>query len=81
MTAPLTSSRAVIGAPLVQDAVAERCKLAAAYATAAQNLAAAGDTAGMVHALGCAARAILAATQAAESLRPVQDSRGSARTC
>lgn len=76
-----TPTRAWTGAPLVQDAIAERCKLAAAYATAAQNLAAAGDTAGMVHALGCAGRAILAATQAAETLRPARHMPGSPRAC
>ena len=68
-----TLPRAWNGEPLVQDAVAERCTVAAAYASAAANLAAVGDTAGMVHSLGCAARAILAATQAAETLRPATD--------
>lgn len=71
MTVAHTNQRAWEGAPLVQDAVAERCAVAAAYATAAANLAAAGDTPGMVHALGCAGRAILAATQAVEALRPL----------
>lgn len=72
MMAAHSSSRAWEGAPLVQDAVAEYAKLAASYAIAASNLADAGDTPSMVHALGCAARAILAATQATETLRPVQ---------
>jgi hypothetical protein len=69
MTA-LHNSYAWTGAPLVQDAVAERCNVAAAYAIAAANLAAAGDTPGMVHSLACASRAILAATEAAATLRP-----------
>jgi len=70
MTSPLHHSRAWTGAPLVQDAVAERCNVVAAYAVAAANLAAAGDTPGMVHSLACAGRAILAATEAAATLRP-----------
>jgi hypothetical protein len=70
MTASLLRSRVWNGTPLVQDAVAERCNVAAAYAVAAANLAAAGDTPGMVHSLACAGRAILAATEAAATLRP-----------
>ena len=62
MTAPSAS--------LVHDAVAERCDLAGSYAAAAAYLAQAGDTVGMVRALGAAARVILAAVEAAETLRP-----------
>lgn len=62
MTAPLTN--------LVHLEVAERAALAGKYAEAAAALAAAGDTVGMVRALGCAGRAILAATDAAQTLRP-----------
>lgn len=57
---------------IAHDAIAARCGVAAAYATAAANLAAAGDTAAMAHSLGCAARTILAAVEAAETLRPAQ---------
>ncbi|MCJ2136379.1 hypothetical protein MKK69_20390 [Methylobacterium sp. J-026] len=55
---------------LALDEVAERASLAARYAEAAAALAAAGDVPGMTHSLACAARVILAATQAAETLRP-----------
>jgi hypothetical protein len=65
MTAPLTHSSGI-----AHDAIAVRCGLASAYATSAANLAAAGDTAAMLHSLGCAARTILAAVEAAETLRP-----------
>ena len=65
MTPPLNHASS-----LAHDAVAERCDLAISYAVAAANLAHAGDTVGMVRALGAAGRAILAATQAAETLRP-----------
>ncbi|SDO59024.1 hypothetical protein SAMN05216360_1293 [Methylobacterium phyllostachyos] len=75
MAAPF-SSRAWEGAPLVQDAIAERCNVAAAYATAAANLAAVGDTAGLVHSLACAGRAIVAASEAAALLRPAQQDGG-----
>jgi hypothetical protein len=71
MSALHSSSRPWTGEPLIQDAVAEYAKVAASYAIAASNLADAGDTPGMVHALACAGRAILAATKAAETLRPV----------
>ncbi|MCJ2068364.1 hypothetical protein MKK75_05995 [Methylobacterium sp. J-030] len=56
---------------LALDEVAERASLAARYAEAAAALAAAGDTPGMVHSLACAGRAILAASQAAATLRPL----------
>lgn len=52
------------------DEVAERASLAARYAEAAAALAAAGDVPGMAHSLACAARVILAATEAAATLRP-----------
>ena len=65
-----TFPRAWTGEPLVQDAVAEYAKIAAAYATAAGSLANAGDTAGMVHSLACAGRALLAAQEAVATLRP-----------
>lgn len=55
---------------LAHDAIRERCAIAASYASAAANLAATGDTAAMAHSLGCAARTILAAVEAAETLRP-----------
>jgi alcohol dehydrogenase class IV len=55
---------------LAHDAVRERCSLAASYAAAAAALAATGDTPAMAHSLGCAARTILAAVEAAETLRP-----------
>ena len=58
---------------LVHDAVAERCGLAGNYTAAAASLAQAGDTVGMVRALGAAARVILSAVEAAESLRPSND--------
>ncbi|MCJ2101981.1 hypothetical protein [Methylobacterium sp. E-046] len=66
-----TLPRAWTGEPLVQDAVAEYAKLAASYSIAASNLADAGDTPGMVHALGCAGRALLAAQEAVATLRSV----------
>jgi hypothetical protein len=66
-----TLSRAWTGEPLVQDAVAEYANIVAAYATAASSLATAGDTPGMVHALGCAGRALLAAQEAVAALRSV----------
>lgn len=81
MSALRNTSRTWTGEPLVQDAVAEYAKVAASYAAAASSLADAGDTAGMVHALGCAGRAILAATRAAETLRPAQHVPGSPRAC
>ncbi|MET3411652.1 hypothetical protein ABIC30_002827 [Methylobacterium sp. 1030] len=56
--------------PLAFDAIAERAGLAARYAEAAAYLAAAQDGPGMAHALGCAGRALLAASQAAAALRP-----------
>lgn len=65
MTAPHS-----IAPGLAHDAVRERCSLAASYASAAASLAACGDTAAMAHSLGCAARTILAAVEAAETLRP-----------
>ena len=52
------------------DDVAERASLAARYAEAAAALAAAGDVPGMTHSLACAARVILAASEAAATLRP-----------
>lgn len=55
---------------LAHDEVRERCALAASYASAAAALAATGDTPAMAHSLGCAARVILAAVEAAETLRP-----------
>lgn len=55
---------------LALDDVAERASLAACYAEAAAALAAAGDVPGMTHSLACAARVILAATEAAATLRP-----------
>lgn len=58
--------------PLAFDAVAERAGLAARYAEAAAYLAAAQDGPGMAHALGCAGRALLAASQAAATLHPVR---------
>ncbi|MCJ2071413.1 hypothetical protein MKK75_21880 [Methylobacterium sp. J-030] len=70
MTAALTTMRAGDGAPLAHLQIAERAGLAARYAEAASSLADAGDTAAMVHALGCAGRAILAAIEAARTLRP-----------
>ena len=76
MTALHSPSHAWTGAPLVHDAVAELCNVAASYAAAAASLADAGDTAGMVRALGCAGRTILAATQAAETVRPVANGGG-----
>ncbi|GJE52567.1 hypothetical protein GOFOIKOB_5640 [Methylobacterium tardum] len=72
MTTLHSPSRAWSGEPLVQDAVAEYAKLAASYSIAASNLADAGDTPGMVHALGCAGRALLAAQEAVASLRSVE---------
>ncbi|WP_342167068.1 hypothetical protein [Methylobacterium sp. SD21] len=65
MTAPHS-----IAPGLAHDAIRERCSLAASYATAAASLAATGDTAATVHSLGCAARTIMAALEAATSLRP-----------
>lgn len=59
-----------LGVPLAFDAIAERAGLAARYAEAAAFLAAAQDGPGMAHALGCAGRALLAASEAAASLRP-----------
>ena len=44
----------------------------ARYAEAAAYLAAARDGPGMAHALGCAGRALLAASQAAATLRPAR---------
>ncbi|MBE7197220.1 MAG: hypothetical protein INR70_05395 [Parafilimonas terrae] len=71
MTAALTiTTRAGDGAPLVHLEVAERAGLAARYAAAASSLADAGDVAAMVHALGCAGRAIHAAIEAAQTLCP-----------
>jgi hypothetical protein len=64
MTAPLYA--------LTLDEVATRADLAARYAEAAAALAAAGDVPGMTHSLACAARVILAATEAAATLRPTQ---------
>jgi hypothetical protein len=55
---------------LALDEVAHRAGLAARYAEAAAALAAAGDGPGMAHALACAGRAILAASEAAATLRP-----------
>lgn len=55
---------------LALDEVVERADLAARYAEAAAALAAAGDVPGMTHSLACAARVILAATEAAATLRP-----------
>ncbi len=72
MMAPHTLSPGV-----AHDAIRERCALAASYASAAASLAATGDTAAMAHSLGCAARVILAAVEAAETLRP-SNSRGRA---
>ncbi len=66
----MTLSRTNPGTPLTFDAVAERAGLAARYAEAAAHLAAAQDGPGMAHALGCAGRALLAASQAAATLRP-----------
>jgi hypothetical protein len=70
MSALHSPSRAWTSAALAQDAIAERCKLAAAYATAASNLADAGDLGAMAHSLACAGRAIHAAIEAAQTLRP-----------
>ena len=67
MTAPSAS--------LIHDAIAERCGLAGSYTAAAACLAQAGDTVGMVRALGAAARVILAAVEAAETLRPLNGGR------
>jgi hypothetical protein len=66
----MTLSHTSLGAPPAFEAVAERAGLAARYAEAAAYLAAAQDGPGMAHALGCAGRALLAASQAAASLRP-----------
>jgi hypothetical protein len=55
---------------LAFDELAERAVLAAHYAEAAATLAAAGYVPGMTHSLACADWVILAATQAAEALRP-----------
>ena len=68
MNAPRSSSRAWTGEPLVQDAVAEYARLAASYSIAASNLADAGDTVGMVRALGSAGRALIAAQEAVATL-------------
>ena len=76
MSALLSPSRAWTGEPLVQDAVSEYARIAASYSVAASNLADAGDTPGMVHALGCAGRALLAAQEAVATLRTAE---GSAR--
>ncbi|MEE7489440.1 hypothetical protein MOTC310_02705 [Methylobacterium oryzae] len=65
-------SKASVGSPLTFDAIAERAGLAARYAEAAAYLAAAQDGPGMAHALGCAGRALLAASQAASTLRPAK---------
>lgn len=65
----MTLSQTSLGAPLAFEAVAERAGLAARYAEAAAYLAAAQDGAGMAHALGCAGRALLAASEAASTLR------------
>lgn len=65
-----TLPRAWTGELLVHDAVAEYARIAASYLIAASNLADAGDTPGMVHALGCAGRALLAAQEAVATLRP-----------
>ena len=64
-----THPRAWTGEPLVQDAVAEYARIAASYSIAASNLADAGDMAGLVHALGCAGRALLAAQEAIATVR------------
>jgi hypothetical protein len=66
----MTLSRTAPHAPLAFDAVAERAGLAARYAEAAAYLAAAQDGPGVAHALGCAGRALLAASEAASTLRP-----------
>jgi hypothetical protein len=70
MTAPHS-----LAADLTLDAVRERCALAASYASAAGSLAECRDTAAMVHSLGCAARTIMAALEAAQSLRPSNERR------
>lgn len=70
MRAPPFFSHTDTSAGMACDAVAERCDLAISYAAAAANLAAARDTVGMMRALGAAARTILAATEAAETIRP-----------
>lgn len=70
MNAPRLPSRAWTGEPLVQDTVAEYARLAASYSTAASNLADAGDLGAMAHSLACAGRAIHAAIEAAQTLRP-----------
>lgn len=54
----------------VHHEIAERATIAARYAEAAVALAAAGDTPGMLHSLGCAGRALLAASEAAALLQP-----------
>ena len=72
MTALHDTTRPWHGTLLVQDAVAEYTKVAASYAIAASNLADVGDLGAMAHALGCAGRAILAATEAAATLRPTK---------
>lgn len=64
-----TLPRAWTGEPLVLDATAEYARIAASYSIAASNLADAGDMAGLVHALGCAGRALLAAQEAIATLR------------
>lgn len=66
----MTPSHTGRSAPLAFEAIAERAGLAARYAEAAAYLAAAQDGAGMAHALGCAGRALLAASEAAATLRP-----------
>ena len=76
MTAALTSSRAESGAPLAYSEIVERAGLAARYADAAASLAAVQDGPGMAHALGCAGRALLAASEAAATLRPLTDGGG-----
>lgn len=55
---------------LVLQEIAARATLAAQYSQAAAALAAAGDGPGMAHALGCAGRAFLAASEAAALIRP-----------
>ena len=67
-----THHRAWTGEPLVQDAVAEYARIAASYLIAASNLADAGDTVGMVRALGSAGRALLAAQEAVSTLRTAE---------
>ena len=71
MTALLTSSRAVSGAPpaLAFEAAAEAAEVARTYSETATAFAMIGDRRGLAYALRCASAALLTASQAVETLR------------